>query len=82
MCYDLWQQTGARPAGSWPELFGPAAGELMTAWSIAIYIDRLAEAGIGAGDDRVAPGEIEGPRQGIGHGAHRRSDMATMSMSV
>jgi beta-galactosidase GanA len=43
--YELWQQAGGRPSGSWPELFGLAAGELMTAWSIASYIDRIAEAG-------------------------------------
>jgi len=42
---DIWQQAGGKPAGSWPEMFGWAAGELMTAWSIATYIDRLAEAG-------------------------------------
>ncbi len=45
IAYDLWQAAGRKAAGSWPELFGPAAGELMTAWSIASYIDRLAEAG-------------------------------------
>lgn len=43
--YDLWQAAGGKTAGTWPEVFGPAGGELMTAWSIATYIDRLAEAG-------------------------------------
>ena len=43
--FDLWRAAGQRASGSWPELFGAAAGELMTAWSIATYIDRLAEAG-------------------------------------
>jgi hypothetical protein len=43
--FDLWQAAGQRARGSWLELFGAAAGELMTAWSIATYIDRLAEAG-------------------------------------
>ena len=43
--YDLWQQAGGQEEGSWPELFGWAAGEMMSAWSIATYIDRLAEAG-------------------------------------
>ncbi len=43
--YDLWQQAGGQPSGSWPELFGPAAGELLTAYSIARYIDQIAEAG-------------------------------------
>ncbi|MGC9522227.1 MAG: DUF5597 domain-containing protein [Anaerolineae bacterium] len=41
----LWQAAGGSDAGSWPEVFGDAAGEMMTAWSIARYIDRLAEAG-------------------------------------
>jgi len=43
--YDLWQEAGGRDSGTWPELFGWAGGELMTAWSIATFIDRLAEAG-------------------------------------
>lgn len=43
--YDLWQQAGGKESGTWPELFGWSAGELMTAWSIATYIDRLAKAG-------------------------------------
>src|SRR5512136_232825 len=48
--YDLWQAAGGRPSGTWPQVFGWAAGELMTAWSIATYIDRLAEAGKAAVD--------------------------------
>lgn len=40
-----WQAAGARASGSWPELFGPHAGEFMTAWQIANYIDGLAAAG-------------------------------------
>lgn len=43
--YHLWQQAGGKESGTWPELFGWAAGELMSAWSIATYIDGLAEAG-------------------------------------
>lgn len=43
--YELWQQAGGKRSGSWPKMFGWAAGEVMTAWSIATYIDRLAEAG-------------------------------------
>ena len=43
--FDLWQQAGGKDVGNWPELFGCAAGEMMTAWSIASHIDRLAEAG-------------------------------------
>ena len=43
--HDLWQAAGGRSAGNWTELFGEAGGELLTAWSIARYIDALAEAG-------------------------------------
>ncbi len=43
--YELWQSAGGRDTGSWSEIFGAAAGELMTAWTIARYIDRLSEAG-------------------------------------
>ena len=43
--YDIWQQAGGKKSGTWPELFGWEAGELMSAWSIATYIDRVAEAG-------------------------------------
>jgi hypothetical protein len=43
--YDLWQQAGGKESGTWPEMFGWSAGELMTAWSISTYIDRVAEAG-------------------------------------
>jgi beta-galactosidase GanA len=39
--YDLWQEAGGRDSGTWPELFGWAAGEFLSAWSIATYIDRL-----------------------------------------
>ena len=43
--FDLWQAANGYECGSWPEVFGPIAGEVFTAWSIAAYIDRLAEAG-------------------------------------
>lgn len=43
--YDLWQQAGGKKSGTWPELFGWSAGELMSAWSVATYHDGLAEAG-------------------------------------
>jgi len=43
--YDLWQGAGGQPRGTWAEIFGSLAGELFTAWSIAVYIDHLAEAG-------------------------------------
>ena len=43
--YDIWQQAGGKKSGTWPELFGWEAGELMTARSIATYIDGVAEAG-------------------------------------
>lgn len=34
-----------RPAGNWETLFGEDAAEIFTAWSIASYIDQIAEAG-------------------------------------
>ena len=45
--YDLWQKAGGKESGTWPELFGWAAeaGHLMYTWSIARYIDGVAEAG-------------------------------------
>ena len=43
--YETWQEAGGRRAGNWPRVFGRAAGEMMTAWSIAKYIDVIAEAG-------------------------------------
>jgi hypothetical protein len=43
--YETWQQAGGRRAGNWPKVFGRAAGEMLTAWSIARYIDAIAEAG-------------------------------------
>jgi hypothetical protein len=43
--FDIWQKAGGKTSGTWPELFGWEAGELMTAWSIATYIDSIAEGG-------------------------------------
>ncbi|NLX70709.1 MAG: DUF5597 domain-containing protein [Clostridiales bacterium] len=43
--HSIWKQCGSKKEGSWPEVFGRWAGELMTAWSIARYIDGLAVAG-------------------------------------
>jgi beta-galactosidase GanA len=43
--HDLWRAAGGATAGDWVACFGDAGGELMTAWSIARFIDRLAEAG-------------------------------------
>ncbi len=43
--YDLWQKAGGKSAGSWPEIFGVEAGELMTAWSISSFINEIAGAG-------------------------------------
>jgi hypothetical protein len=40
-----WQGAGSLRSGTWPELFGWQAGEFMTAWQIAHYIDSLAAAG-------------------------------------
>jgi len=41
----IWENNGAKSRGTWPEVFGSEASELFTAWSIASYIDSIAEAG-------------------------------------
>ncbi len=43
--YGAWYEAGARDAGTWPQMFGEAAGEYMTAWSIGQYIDKMAVKG-------------------------------------
>jgi hypothetical protein len=43
--YDIWQLAGGKESGNWLELFGPEAGELMSAWGIATYINDVAKAG-------------------------------------
>ena len=43
--YNIWQKAGGKQSGNWSELFGWPAGEFMTAWSIATYIDEIAKAG-------------------------------------
>lgn len=43
--YDLWQQAGGKKSGTWPEVFGVDAGECMSAWSIACFINAVAKAG-------------------------------------
>ena len=43
--YAIWQAAGGAPSGAWSDVFGWSAGEVMTAWSVASYIDRIAEAG-------------------------------------
>ena len=43
--YNVWQREGAKKSGTWPEVFGTAAGEFVSAWSIATYVDKVAEAG-------------------------------------
>lgn len=43
--YNIWQEAGGHESGNWPKVFGWASGEMMTAWSIARYIDAIAEAG-------------------------------------
>ena len=43
--YDLWQEAGGKESGNWQELFGVEAGELMTAWSIATFINDIAKSG-------------------------------------
>jgi len=41
----LWRAAGGREAGDWEALFGREGAECLTAWTIARYIDRIAEAG-------------------------------------
>ena len=43
--YDIWQKAGGKESGTWPELFGWDAVELMSAWGIGSYIDEVAAAG-------------------------------------
>jgi hypothetical protein len=43
--YETWQEAGGSQSGSWAEVFGWAGGEMLSAWSIARYIDAIAEAG-------------------------------------
>jgi beta-galactosidase GanA len=43
----LWQTSGARKAGTWPQLFGtgPAGEEVFTAYYLARYVDAVTRAG-------------------------------------
>ena len=43
--YDIWKREGTKKSGTWPEVFGTAAGEFVSAWSIANYVDSVAAAG-------------------------------------
>ena len=43
--YDIWQKAGGKTSGTWTELFGDEAAEIMTAWSLAVYINDVAKAG-------------------------------------
>jgi hypothetical protein len=43
--FDLWQKAGGKASGTWPQIFGTDASELMTAWSIASFINEVAKAG-------------------------------------
>ncbi len=40
-----WLSAGSLKQGTWQQVFGPHAAEFFSAWSVARYIDRLAEAG-------------------------------------
>jgi hypothetical protein len=40
-----WKNAGKLPRGSWSDLFAHHAAEYFTTWSIAQYVDRLAESG-------------------------------------
>lgn len=41
----VWWDSGAKPEGNWPEVFGREASEFFSSWSIAKYIDGIAAAG-------------------------------------
>jgi hypothetical protein len=43
--WDIWQRAGGRQSGTWLEVFDWPARDIVTAWSIATYIDAVAEAG-------------------------------------
>ena len=43
--WDAWQEQGAPDSGSWDERFGLHGGEFCSAWSVATYIDTVAEQG-------------------------------------
>lgn len=44
---DRWVAAGAKPAGTWTEVFGdgPATGELFMAWAFGRYVEKVAAAG-------------------------------------
>jgi hypothetical protein len=77
--YDIWQRAGGEKSGTWPEVFGWPAGEIVSAWSIATYIDSVAEAGktvhdipmyinsavVGGGWRGPIPDEVSGSGQGV-----------------
>ncbi len=48
--FDIWQKAGGKKSGTWPQVFGAEAGELMTAWSMAIYDDNIAQSAKAAYD--------------------------------
>ena len=43
--YDIWQRAGGKKSGTWLEVFDWPARDIVTSWSIAIYIDAVAQAG-------------------------------------
>jgi hypothetical protein len=43
--YDIWEKAGRKESGTWPQVFNWEAGELMTAWSGANYVNSIAESG-------------------------------------
>jgi len=43
--WEAWQKSGFKEQGCWKDVFGVSGGELCTAWSIAKYIDYVAENG-------------------------------------
>jgi hypothetical protein len=43
--YSIWKENGAKSSGSWQDIFGLEAEEVFSAWSIAKFIDKIANEG-------------------------------------
>jgi hypothetical protein len=40
-----WERSGSRREGTWSDVFGPEGSEYVSVWSVARYIDEVAQAG-------------------------------------
>ena len=48
--YDIWKQNGSKLTGNWPEVFGRESSEFLSAYSLAKFVDKVAEEGKKAHD--------------------------------